>query len=90
MKKFEPDWTIPPGAHLEEWREENCMPLPMLQRKLNLRADQLNDILRGRVVLDEHMMLRLESITSIPAQFWRKAQATYIADLERGAKPSID
>lgn len=88
-ERLETDWTVPPGAHLDDWREGQCLTRGKLARKLNVRADQLDDIISGRTSLTDQMMTHLERLTGMSVAFWRKAQANYVADLKRGAKPIV-
>lgn len=82
-RTFQPDWTIPPGATLEEWLEEVSMSQADLAERLNMSSKAVNQIVRGHAAISQATALKLESVTDVPAGIWNRLEANYQEDVAR-------
>jgi addiction module HigA family antidote len=81
MKSRGPETTLPmhPGEHLQEELEVLLMSAAELARKIEVPANRIRDILRGKRDVSADTAMRLGHFFGTSAQFWLNLQA--ICDL---------
>jgi addiction module HigA family antidote len=79
MKSRGPEMTLPmhPGEHLQEELEVLIMSAAELARKIEVPANRISDILRGKRHVSADTAMRLGHFFGTSAQFWLNLQAIY-------------
>jgi HTH-type transcriptional regulator / antitoxin HigA len=67
---YNPDYTIPPGEHIQEWLDTNRRTQAWLAEKMGRPIEQVNRLIKGRIGLTVRWGLDLEKVTKQPADFW--------------------
>lgn len=78
------DWTVAPGAMLDEWRSEHGVDVETMAVRLSLTDYQYRHLVRGGYALTPALADRLERVTGIPTTMWLKLEETYREDLRLG------
>lgn len=78
------DWTVAPGATLDEWRQEHGTDVATMAERLFMTAEQYDGLVVGRYVITPTLADRLECVTGIPATLWLNLERTYREDLRLG------
>lgn len=82
---FDPDWTIAPGATLEDWMQENKLTVRSTAVACGrMDPERLAGIVDGTVSITEGDAARLQAGTGIPATLWLRLEQRYRQDLARG------
>lgn len=66
----EPGSVTPPGATIKETMEEHNWSVQFLAEQMGVTEKILEKLIRGEIMLDDHIALRLERATMIPRGFW--------------------
>jgi HTH-type transcriptional regulator / antitoxin HigA len=86
MQEHDTDWTIPPGAILREWLDENGETQVDLARLIGWSQKFVSHLVTGKAVLTLNTALLLEEHTGVSAQFWLNGESNYRVDLAKGKK----
>jgi plasmid maintenance system antidote protein VapI len=81
------DWTVPPGATLDEWREEQGIDVATLAQRLDLYPDQYHALVSGGYMITLEFAERLFAVTGISVEFWVEYERTFREDLAKGRRP---
>jgi addiction module HigA family antidote len=79
--------TIHPGEHIADELEELGMSASQLARELDIPANRLTEIIRGRRGISADTALRLARWMGTTPQFWMNLQRNYelrLAEQEHG------
>lgn len=76
------DFTVEPGAFIEEWIEENHTSQRQLALRMGVSPKHVNSLINGGV-LTVDSAIKLERATSVPSAFWLRMEARYRTDLVR-------
>lgn len=82
--RFDPDWTIAPGATLDSWREEKGLTFAEAASLCSMTLAEFCDAVDGCVPLTHTWAERLEGGTGIPARFWLNREHNHRDALARG------
>ena len=80
---FLPDWTVPPGAMLEEKIAEMGLTIETMAEKIELMPMEARRLLEGDFVLTDEIADKLEDLTGISHEVWNNWEQTYRDDLIR-------
>lgn len=82
---FDPDWTIAPGATLEDWISENGLTVRATAVGCGrMDPERLQGIVDATVSITDDDAARLQAGTGIPATLWCNLERRYREDLRRG------
>lgn len=79
----ETNYAVAPGAYLEEWSAENEVSHRHIASSLGLTPGGLMLFFMGCRELTDEFAGRLEVLTGLPADSWRRYETAYRADLAR-------
>lgn len=79
----ETNYAVAPGEYLAEWLEESGTTQQSAAQRLGCSRKQVNDLVHGRAPITAETAIRLERLTSIPADSWLRFEARYRQDLAR-------
>ncbi|MBC7377697.1 MAG: helix-turn-helix domain-containing protein [Burkholderiaceae bacterium] len=79
---FTPDWASPPGDTILDLLNERAWTEQQLADKLGYLPEQINQLIKGKVALTEHMAMLLQSVLGLSVDFWLKREAQYRARAE--------
>jgi len=82
-KIFLPDWTVPPGAMLEEKIAEMGLTVEVMAKKIELTPQEARQLLEGEIVLTVEIADKLEELTGVSHEVWNNWEQTYRDDLIR-------
>lgn len=88
LLKYEPDYTVPPGATLLEALEDLGMTQVELAERTGLSSKHINQVVSGVAPLSPDTATLLEPITGIPARFWNTLEANYRVTTQRATRAS--
>ncbi len=74
---FNPDYSMPPGAVLQEEMEAANMKVSDLAILLDVSPSVVTDLFKGVESITPVMALKLAPIFGLPAQFWNRLQQFY-------------
>jgi HTH-type transcriptional regulator / antitoxin HigA len=80
---FEPDYSISPGALLEESLEAMGISARELARRCGRSAKLIVEILAGKAPLEPETALQFERVTDVSASVWLGMESQYRLDLAR-------
>ena len=80
---FLPDWTVPPGAMLEEKIAEMGLTVEAMAALIELTPTEARRLLEGEIVLASDIADKLEDLTGISHEVWNNWEQTYRDDLIR-------
>ncbi len=80
---FEPDYSISPGALLEESLEAMGISARELARRCGRSAKLIVEILAGKAPLEPETALQFERVTDVSAAVWLGMETQYRLDLAR-------
>lgn len=83
---FDPDWTIAPGATLQEELTARKMTQQDLADDMDRPPQAINEIIKGKKAITYQTALQLEKALGISAEFWMNLETRYRLDLLRGRK----
>lgn len=87
LHPFDPDWVIAPGQTLQEWREDNNLPVRAAATACGRMDPQIfRRIESGDERITEKLARQLEHGTGIPARLWLNLERVYRAGLAAGKK----
>lgn len=78
-----PDYVVPTGDFIKEWMEDEGINAAELARRLGVSRKHVSGLLHGKVPLSHEMVLRLESVTNVPARIWNLHETGYREALAR-------
>lgn len=84
IERWNPDWTLAPGATLRDWADENHLPHRVAARACGMWPSLFRGILTGEVPITEPIAEALSHGTGITASFWLNYERRYRADLNAG------
>ena len=76
-QEFNPNYAVPPGAVLEEWLEEHGMSQTNLAERMGRPISKINEIIKGKISIQQETALQLEAVTGVEASFWTNADRIY-------------
>jgi len=74
---YTPDYAVPPGETLFEWVEDNHRIHEDVAFFLGLSTDELVDLFAGRMVIDEKLAIKLDTLTAIREAWWTSRERWY-------------
>lgn len=80
---FSPDWASPPGESIADVLEGHDWTQAEVAECLGYTARHLNQLIEGKVPLDEDAALRLERVLGGSAGFWLTRESRYRERLAR-------
>lgn len=82
-----PNYTVAPGAFIEEWLEDNDTTQDQLAKRVGVSAKHISCLLADNPdSLTPTVAHSLARVTGTTTEFWLRAEASYRADLERLAE----
>ncbi len=82
-KTFQPDWTVSPGAMLEEKIAEMGLTVEALAERIRLMPAEARLLLEGEMPLTEDIADDLADLTGIDSEVWNNWEQTYRDDVIR-------
>src|SRR2546428_12723947 len=82
---FQPDWTVPPGAVLEEALEERGWSQAELARRTDRPLKTINEIVRGKAAITPDTAIQFERAMGIPARLWLNLERVHAESEARHA-----
>ena len=73
--------AIPPGETIKEQLDFRNMSREEFSQKMNLSAENIDGLLKGRFHITSETASRLESVFGVPAAFWEGLENLYREDL---------
>lgn len=83
-KKLERDWTVAPGAILDEWRTEQGLSVTDAAITCGLSRHQFEQLVDGKARITRLVAALLEGGTKISARMWLNLERGYREDLRAG------
>jgi addiction module HigA family antidote len=83
-RPFLPDWTVHPGAFLDEMLDLRGMTPERLAEAAGLPLETVNGLLDGTAPVDAGIAASLGTAFDADPEFWLGSQSRYDADIERG------
>ncbi|MDJ1497629.1 HigA family addiction module antitoxin [Cytophagaceae bacterium DM2B3-1] len=83
---FQPDWISCPGSTIADILEERNMTISSFAQGMDISIDSINNLIDGKVSIDQRMASKLAKILGSSEQFWLKRQQNYdisVAKLEK-------
>lgn len=77
MQNFQPNWCSPPGETISELIADKNLDVDNICRTLNLTAEDYRKLIKGSLKINSHIALGLESIFSVPKEFWLNREHRY-------------
>lgn len=84
--RYQPDFAIHPGEHLNEMLETSGMTQAELAARLGIHKKTINEIIKGKTSLTSDVALRLSKVFHYPAHLWNNLQRNYDETLVRLAE----
>lgn len=81
---FNPDWCVHPGATLQDWMDEMKLSPRVVAGLMKLEVADVEDLVAGKMELDEDVARRLWNATQIPTAFWLKREQHFRTALAEG------
>ena len=75
--------AIPPGETILEQLEFHEMSRGEFAQKMNMSAEETENLLAGKCALSPETAARLEAVLGPPARFWTALEALYREDTEK-------
>ena len=75
--------AIPPGETIREQLEYHEMSRGKFAQKMDMSAEEVDNLLAGNCALSPETAAQLESVLGVPAWFWSGLEATYREDIEK-------
>lgn len=84
---FDPDWVIAPGSTLQEWREDNNLPVKAAAKACgDMDPQMFTRIETGMECITDKMAHQLEVGTHIPARLWLNLERVFRDGIRAGKK----
>ena len=83
LEKFEPDWTVCPGATILDILAERNISIKDFQNKTGKSEEYINKILYGKISISNDFAKILEDILGCPASFWINRDRQWVNDKKR-------
>ena len=80
--EYWPDYVFPPGDTILETIEAIGMTRDQLAHRMGVTEEHINEVIKGKAVLTEDIVLKLEVVLGIDASFWRNLEHMYRHFLE--------
>ena len=84
--RFQPDYTVPPGATLKETLEVKGLSQADLSVRTGLSEKTVSQIINGLAPITFDTAEKLELATAVPASFWNRRELSYREALARTAE----
>jgi addiction module HigA family antidote len=81
--KFEPNWTIHPGAIIEDFMEDYDCSIIDLSTKTGWPEDFVENLLSGEISINKDIAKKLCIVFGMNNDFWLNLQVNYEKDLSR-------
>ena len=81
---WEPNWTIRPGAHLQEWLDQHEVSVNQFVSRSGLGYHVVSGVLDGSRRINKAVAAALTQVTGIAECFWLQAETNYRRDLDIG------
>ena len=75
--RFEPDYTVAPGATLQETLDEIGMSQAELAVRTNRPKKTINEIIKGKAAITPETAIQLEHVLGIPDRMWNNLERNY-------------
>ncbi|MEK6225542.1 MAG: HigA family addiction module antitoxin [Chloroflexota bacterium] len=82
-RRWQPEWSVPPGEILAEALEERAMSQAELARRLDRPIKTVNEIIRGKASITADTAVQLEQVLDVPARFWLNLQRDHSEAIAR-------
>jgi plasmid maintenance system antidote protein VapI len=80
---FEPEPTVPPGAHVDELAGLRGWTAVEMAAALELSIGDAVKLLLGELPIDEALAAKLAGVLGVPVSFWLNAERHFRADEKR-------
>ena len=80
---FLPNWASPPGDTITDVLEDRSQTSADLAPKLGLTIEAMNDLISGKLQIDDAMASRLAETVGYSKAFWQNREQQYRASLVR-------
>lgn len=77
------NYAVPPGEFVAEWLGENDVSRETLAFKLGVGPTYVDYLLAGKVALSDEVLERLQALTGITVNTWKRIEERYQADILR-------
>lgn len=88
--KWEPDWVMPPGAMLDEWRTDHVMSMGIAARLIGISEGTYKRLVAGDESLTPRLASLLDTATGISYRIWLAMECNYREGLAAGKRPISD
>ncbi len=75
--RYQPDFAVHPGEHLDELLETSGMTQAELADRLGVHKKTVNEIVKGKASVSSDVALRLSKVFQYPAHLWNNMQRNY-------------
>ncbi|CAI2791391.1 Plasmid maintenance system antidote protein [Serratia grimesii] len=87
---FQPDWVSPPGDTIIDLMDEHGLSDEELSKNIGLSLTRGQQLLEGKIRLDESLATKLENLFSVSTDFWIKRENAYRQQIEYIHKVNSD
>lgn len=84
--RWDPDWVMKPGEHLQEWMDEDGITMLAAASVCGLSVDTIFGVLDASVQITPSVAKGLERGTNIPEGMWLNLERIYREGLAAGKK----
>jgi len=84
--RFEPDYTVPPGATLKETLDAKGLSQADLSLRTGISEKTISQIINGVAPISFDTAEKLELATGVPASFWNRRELSYREALARAGE----
>ena len=86
MQSFQPNWYSPPGETINELICSKRIDISDFCKASNLTEGDYSKLIKGALNIDSKIANHLETILSIPKEFWLNREEGYRKSLNRQAE----
>ncbi|EKN3946278.1 TPA: ImmA/IrrE family metallo-endopeptidase [Yersinia enterocolitica] len=87
---FQPDWVSPPGDTIIDLMDEHGLSDEELSKNIGLSLTRGQQLLEGKIRLNESLATKLENLFSVSSDFWIKREGAYRQQIEYIQKVNTD
>ncbi|MGL4162407.1 helix-turn-helix transcriptional regulator, partial [Escherichia coli] len=74
---FQPDWVSPPGDTIIDLMDEHGLSGEELSKRIGLSLIRGQQLLEGKIRLNESLACKLEELFNVSTDFWIKREVAY-------------
>ncbi|EPN9381213.1 ImmA/IrrE family metallo-endopeptidase [Cronobacter malonaticus] len=89
-RDFQPDWVSPPGDTIIDLMDEHGLSDEELSKKIGLPLTRGQQLLQGKIHLNESLASKLENLFNVSSDFWMKRENAYRQQIEHLEKVNLD